>query len=119
MLSAEGSSFRRRDVEFLLNVQYGGQHDYRSVTPNIDNRMDYIIESMTRYQQLDLSRYNSAVIFLQYPLEKPLDELSLVSFKQTIRKWLGYTDIRFGSIGVETETSDVNVILLLNKCMEK
>ena len=119
MLSAEGSSFRRSDVEFLLNVQYGGQHDYRSVTPNIDNRMDYIIESMTRYQQLDLSRYNSAVIFLQYPLEKPLDELSLVSFKQTIRKWLGYTDIRFGSIGVETETSDVNVILLLNKCMEK
>ena len=119
MLSAEGSSFRRSDVEFLLNVQYGRQCDYRSVTPNVNTRLDYIIESMTRYQQLDLSRYNLAVIFLQYPLEKPLDELSLASFKQGISEWLGYADIRFGSIGVETKASDVNVTLLLNKCLEK
>ena len=119
MLSTEGSSFGRSDVEFLLNVQYGRQCDYRSVTPNVDTRLDYIIESMTRYQQLDLSRYNSAVIFLQYPLGKPLDELSLALFKQAIREWLGYTDIRFGSIGVETKASDVNVTLLLNKRLEK
>lgn len=119
MLSAEGSSFRRNDVEFLLDVQYGRQCDYRSVSPNVDTRLDYIIESMTRYQQLDLSRYDSAVIFLQYPLGKPLHELSLALFKQAIREWLGYTDIRFGSIGVETKASDVNVTLLLNKRLEK
>lgn len=107
MLSTKGSSFGRSDVEFLLNVQYGRPCDYRSVTPNVDTRLDYIIESMTRYQQLDLSRYNSAVLFLQYPLEKPLDELSLASFKQGVCEWLGYTDIRFGSIRVETEASDV------------
>ena len=119
ILSAEGSSFRRSDVEFLLNAQYGRQCDYRSVSSNVDTRLDYIIESMTRYQKLDLSRYDSAVIFLQYPLEKPLDELSLASFKQGVCEWLGYTDIRFGSIGVETEESDVNVTLLLNKCVEQ
>ena len=119
MLSAEGSSFRRNEVEFLLHVQYGRQYDYRSVTSNIENRLDYIFESMTRYQQVDLSRYNSAVIFLQFPLGKPLDELSLTSFKQRIREWLGYTDIYFGSVGVETEATDVNVTLLLSRRMEK
>lgn len=118
-LSAEGSSFRRNEVEFLLHVQYGRQYDYRSVTSNIENRLDYIFESMTRYQQVDLSRYNSAVIFLQFPLGKPLDELSLTSFKQRIREWLGYTDILFGSIEVETEAPDVNVTLLLSRRMEK
>lgn len=118
-LSAEGSTFRRSDVEFLLHVQYGRQYDYRSVTSNIENRLDYIFESMTRYQQVDLSRYNSAVIFLQFPLGKPLDELSLTSFKQRIREWLGYTDILFGSIEVETEAPDVNVTLLLSRRMEK
>ena len=118
-LSAEGSSFRRNEVEFLLHVQYGRQYDYRSVTSNIENRLDYIFESMTRYQQLDLSRYNSAVIFLQFPLGKPVDELSLNSFKQGIREWLGYTDIYFGSVGVETEAPDVNVTLLLSRRMEK
>lgn len=118
-LSAEGSSFRRNEVEFLLHVQYGRQYDYRSVTSNIENRLDYIFESMTRYQQVDLSRYNSAVIFLQFPLGKPLDELSLTSFKQRIREWLGYTDILFGSIEVKTEAPDVNVTLLLSRRMEK
>ena len=118
-LSAEGSSFRRNEVEFLLHVKYGRQYDYRSVTSNIENRLDYIFESMTRYQQVDLSRYNSAVIFLQFPLGKPLDELSLTSFKQRIREWLGYTDILFGSIEVETEAPDVNVTLLLSRRMEK
>ena len=118
-LSAEGSSFRRNEVEFLLSMQYGRQYDYRSVTSNIENRLDYIFESMTRYQQVDLSRYNSAVIFLQFPLGKPLDELSLTSFKQRIREWLGYTDILFGSIEVETEAPDVNVTLLLSRRMEK
>lgn len=117
-LSAEGSSFRRNEVEFLLHVQYGRQYDYRSVTSNIENRLDYIFESMTRYQQVDLSRYNSAVIFLQFPLGKSLDELSLTSFKQRIREWLGYTDILFGSIEVETEAPDVNVTLLLSRRME-
>ena len=116
-LSAEGSSFRRNEVEFLLHVQYGRQYDYRSVTSNIENRLDYIFESMTRYQQVDLSRYNSAVIFLQFPLGKPLDELSLTSFKQRIREWLGYTDILFGSIEVKTEAPDVNVTLLLSRRM--
>lgn len=118
MLSAEGSTFRRSDVEFLLSMQYGRQYDYRSVTSNIENRLDYIFESMTHYQQVDLSRYNSAVIFLQFPLGKPLDELSLTSFKQRIREWLGYTDILFGSIEVETEAPDVNVTLLLSRRME-
>ena len=118
-LSAEGSSFRRNEVEFLLHVQYGRQYDYRSVTSNIENRLDYIFESMTRYQQVDLSRYDSAVIFLQFPLGKPLDELSLTSFKQRIREWLGYTDILFGSIEVKTEAPDVNVTLLLSRRMEK
>lgn len=60
---------------------------------------------MTRYQQLDLSRYNSAVIFLQYPLGKSLDELSLASFNQGIYERLGYTDIRFGIIGIKAETT--------------
>lgn len=115
MLTAEGSSFKRSDVEFLLNVQYGRQYDYCSVTSNVDARLDYIFESMTRYQQLDLSRYNFAVIFLWFPFAKPTDELSLASFKQRVREWLGYTDIRFGGIGVETEASDVSVTLLLNK----
>ena len=115
-LSAEGSSFRRNEVEFLLHVQYGRQYDYRSVTSNIENRLDYIFESMTRYQQLDLSRYDGALLFLRIPAGAPLEESVLTAFKQGVRARLGYADIRFGSMTREADTPEVAATLLLNKC---
>lgn len=42
MLSAEGSSFRRSDVDFLFHVQYGKQYDYRSVTLDAGSRLTYV-----------------------------------------------------------------------------
>ena len=116
MLSAEGSSFRRNDVEFLLNVQYGRQYDYRSVTQETGSRLAYILESMTRYQQLDLSRYDGALLFLRIPAGAPLEESALTAFKQGVRARLRYADIRFGSMTREADTPEVAATLLLNKC---
>ena len=116
MLSAEGSSFRRNDVEFLLNVQYGRQYDYRSVTQETGSRLAYILESMTHYQQLDLSRYDGALLFLRIPAGAPLEESALTAFKQGVRARLGYADIRFGSMTREADTPEVAATLLLNKC---
>lgn len=115
MLSAEGSSFRRSDVDFLFHVQYGKQYDYRSVTLDAGSRLTYILESMTRYQQLDLSRYDGALIFLRIPSSIPLKESVWVAFEQGVRERLGYANIRFGSITREADTPEVAVTLLLNK----
>ena len=116
MLSAEGSTFRRSDVEFLLSVQYGRQYDYHSVTQDTGSRLAYILESMTRYQQLDLSRYDGALLFLRIPAGAPLEESALTVFKQGVRARLGYADIRFGSMTREADTPEVAATLLLNKC---
>ena len=115
MLSAEGSNFRRSDVEFLLGIEYGTRYDYRSVTQDADVRLDYILESMTCYQQLDLSRYDGALLFLRIPSDAPLEESALAAFKQGVREWLGYADIRFGCIVQKLDTPEVTVTLLLNK----
>ena len=115
-LSAEGSSFRRNEVEFLLHVQYGRQYDYRSVTQEAGSRLAYILESMIRYQQLDLSRYDGALFFLRIPAGAPLEESALTAFKQGVRARLGYADIRFGSMTREADTLEVAATLLLNKC---
>ena len=115
MLSAEGSSFRRGDVDFLLGVEYGTRYDYRSVTQEAGSRLAYILESMTRYQQLDLSRYDGALLFLRIPAGAPLEESAPAAFRQGVRERLGYADIRFGSIMQEADTPEVVVTLLLNK----
>ncbi len=116
MLSAEGSNFRRSDVDFLLGIEYGTRYDYRSVTQDTDARLDYILESMTRYQQLDSSQYDGALLFLRIPSDAPLKESALAAFKQGVEKWLGYADIRFGCIIGKADSSEVTVTLLLNKC---
>ena len=114
MLSAEGSSFGRSDVEFLLDVQYGRQCDYRSETQNINSRLTYILESMTQYQLLDLTKYDSAVIFIRCPSHCPLDETELETFRKSVMQHLGYTNVLFGTQTENYEKEEVKVTLLLN-----
>ena len=114
-LSAEGSSFRRNEVEFLLSMQYGRQYDYRSVTQDTGSRLAYILESMTQYQLFDLTKYDSAVIFIRCPSHCPLDETELEIFRKSVMQHLGYTNMLFGMQTEDYEKKEVKVTLLLNK----
>ena len=115
MLSAEGSSFQRNDVEFLLGIKYGTRYDYRSVTQDIDSRLTYILKSMTQYQQLDLTRYDSAIVFIRYPSHNPLDGIELKAFRKSVMQHLGYSDMLFGTLIEDCEEMEIKVTLLLNK----
>ena len=115
MLSAEGSSFRRGDVDFLLGIEYGTRYDYRSVTQDADARLDYILESMTRYQQLDLTRYDGAVVFVRYPACYLLNETEFEAFRKSVIRCLGYSDILFGTLVEKHEEVEIRVTLLLYK----
>ncbi len=114
-LSAEGSTFRRSDVEFLLSMQYGRQYDYHSVTQDTGSRLAYILESMTQYQLFDLTKYDSAVIFIRCPSHCPLDETELEIFRKSVMQHLGYTNMLFGMQTEDYEKKEVKVTLLLNK----
>ena len=115
MLSAEGSSFRRGDVDFLLGIEYGTRYDYRSVTKDVDARLDYILESMTRYQQLDLTRYDEAVVFVRYPACYPQNETEFEAFRKSVMQCFGYSDILFGTLVEGHEEVEIRVTLLLYK----
>ena len=114
-LSAEGSSFKRSDVDFLLHIEYGRQYDYLSVTSGTDGRLDYILESMTKYQQLALEKYNNAVVFIKVPNCCPLTEQELNKFKKAICLYLGYDDILFGTSDYESNKHDVKAMLMLSQ----
>lgn len=115
MLSAEGSSFTRNDVSFLLDIAYGTRYDYRSVTPNGGLRAAYVLESMTRYQQLDLAKYDCAVVFVRHSSRYPLDEPELEAFRRSVATHLGYAKVLFGTIAEDDEEKEIRVTLLLNK----
>ena len=115
MLSAEDSCFQRIDVDFLLNIAYGTRYDYTSVTQDTGSRLAYILESMTEYQQVKLSKFDSAIVFIRYSSRHPLDTLDLDNFKKAVRKHLNYHNIMFGTEERDDDSKEVKVTLLLIK----
>ena len=80
-----------------------------------DNRLDYILESITRYQFLDLSQYDNAVFCVRYSSRYPISDDALAGFWKQIRDFYGYDDIRTGTIIENTGETEVKAVLLLNK----
>lgn len=85
------------------------------MTQDADARLDYILESMTRYQQLDLTKYDGAIVFVRCPSRCPLDETRLEVFRKSVMQHLGYSDILFGTTIEDYEEEGIRVTLLLNK----
>lgn len=110
-----GSTFTRSDVEFLSGVAYGMHYDYYSVGCGTNGRLEYILESMTKYRQLDLARYDNAVVFVLYPSRYPLEDLEVEAFRKEVHKRLGYENVMFGTAVTSSGNENVKVMLLLNK----
>lgn len=131
-LTAEGSSFTRADLDFVLSVKHGVRYDFRSVTgpyrqsasnsevptsysQACDKRLDYILESITKYQHLDLSQYDNAVVCVCHSSGYPVSDSGLAGFFANVREHFGYGDIRTGTIVANNEEREVRAVLLLNK----
>ena len=114
-LTVSGSSFTYKDLAYLLQVEYGTRYDYHSIANGQENRLAYIAVSMTQYQQLDLSRYNDAVVCIRVSAQYPLSNKALEDFKRNVRSWLNYEDIQFGIITEDSDCKEATVTLLLNK----
>lgn len=114
-LSAPSSSFVRSDVDYLLEVEYGKQYDYTAVVNGTEGRLQYILDSMTKYQQLDLGQYDNALVCIKVSSRYPLSESEIAEFKASIRAYSKYNDIRFGVVQTDKDKPKVVVTLLLNK----
>lgn len=118
-LTASGSSFTYKELAYLLHVEYGTRYDYHSITNGQGNRLAYIADSMTKYQQLNLSQYNNAVVCIRVSVQYPLINEELEDFKRSIRSWLNYEDIQLGIITEDSDCKEATVTLLLNKHKNK
>ena len=114
----KGSTIKRDDVEFIFDVPYGMRYDYCSVVGRKGDRLSYIAESITRYQQINLQEYDSAVVLVKMPFENPIGEEELKAFETALRAHFGYEDMLFGTLPEDFEGKtycDAKVVLALNK----
>ena len=114
-LSVSGSSFVRSDVDYLLEVESGRQYDYTAVVSGTEGRLQYVLDSMTKYQQEDFSMYDNAIVCIKVSSRYPLSESEIAEFKASIRAYSKYNDIRFGEVQTDKDKPKVVVTLLLNK----
>ena len=143
-LTVTGSSFVYGNLDFILTVRHGIRCDFRSVTgpyrqPGTeiagpakistetvteaqdthiairDKRLDYILDSITKYQHIDLGQYDNAVFCIRYSSRYPVSDTALAGFWKQIRDFFCYDDIRTGTIIENSDEREVKAVLLLNK----
>ena len=108
-------AFQREEVEYLHQVDEGQYYPYDSRTWDESKRIDYILESINKYQDVDFLPYNDAIICLRASSEYPVSEDEKKRLLAGLPTSLKTLPIKIG-IGIkETLKQEVEMMLFLNK----
>ena len=111
---ARCGAFLREDVEYLHQVVEGLYYPYDSRTWDVSRRIDYILESINKYQDVDFLPYNDAIICLRASSEYPVSEDEKNRLLAGLPTSLKKLPIKIG-IGIkETLKQEVEMMLFLN-----
>jgi len=107
-------AFQREEVEYLHQVDEGQYYPYDSRTWDESKRIDYVLESINKYQDVDFSPYNDAIICLRASSEHPVSEDEKNRLLAELPTSLKKLSIKIG-IGIkETLKQEVEMMLFLN-----
>lgn len=107
-------AFQREDVEYLHEVDEGQFFPYDSRTWDASKRINYILESINKYQDVDFSPYNDAIICLRASSEHPVTEAEKEKLLAGLPESLKALPIKIGSGTKESMKQEVEMMLFLN-----
>ena len=107
-------AFKREEVEYLHQVDEGQYFPYDSRTWDVSKRIDYILESINKYQDLDFSLYNDAIICLRASSEYPVTEAEKEKLLAGLPESLKAMPIKIGLGTKESMKQEVEMMLFLN-----
>ena len=107
-------AFQREDVDYLHQVDEGQYFPYDSRTRDVSTRIDYILESINKYQDVDFSPYNDAIICLRASSEYPVTEAEKEKLLAGLPERLKAIPIKIGLGTKETMKKEVEMMLFLN-----
>ena len=111
---ARCGAFLREDVEYLHQVDEGLYYPYDSRTWDVSRRIDYILESINKYQDMDFSPYNDAIICLRASSECPVTETEKEKLLAGLPESLKAMPIKIGLGTKESMKQEVEMLLFLN-----
>ena len=107
-------AFQREEVAYLHQVDEGQFYPYTSRTWDTSKRIDYILESINKYQDLDFSLYNDAIICLRASSEYPVTEAEKEKLLAGLPESLKAMPIKIGLGTKESMKQEVEMMLFLN-----
>ena len=107
-------AFQREDVEYLHQVDEGQYYPYTSRTWDVSKRIDYILESINKYQDVDFSPYDDVIICLRASSEYPVTEAEKEKLLAGLPERLKAIPIKIGLGTKETMKKEVEMMLFLN-----
>ena len=107
-------AFQREEVEYLHQVDEGQYYPYTSRTWDVNKRIDYILESINKYQDVDFSPYNDAIICLRASSDYPVTEAEKEKLLAGLPESLKAIPIKIGLGTKETMKKEVEMMLFLN-----
>ncbi len=107
-------SFQREAVEYLHQVESGQYYPYVSRTWDESKRIDYILESIKKYQDVDFSPYNDVIICLRASSEYPVTEAEKEKLLAGLPEFLKAMSIKIGLGTKESLKQEVEMMLFLN-----
>ena len=107
-------AFKRVDVEYLHQVERGQYYPYVSRTWDVGKRIDYILDSINKYQNVDFSQYDDVIICLRASSEHPVSEADKERLLAGLPASLKALPMKLGIGTKETLKQEVEMMLYLN-----
>ena len=114
MKLVRSGAFEREDVDYLHQVESGMYYPYDSRTWDVSKRVDYILESINKYQNVDFSQYDDVIICLRASSEHPVTDAEKEKLIAGLPESLKALPIRIGLGVKETLKQEMEMQLLLN-----
>ena len=114
MKLVRSGAFMREEVEYLHQVESGQYYPYISRTWDVGKRIDYILESINKYQQLDFSQYDDVILCLRASSEYPVSEAEKERLLAGLPASLRALPMKLGIGTKETLKQEVEMMLFLN-----
>ena len=107
-------AFQREDVEYLHQVESGQYYPYVSRTWYVSKRVDYILESIKKYQDVDFSQYDDVIVCLRASSEHPVSEAEKERLLAGLPASLKALPMKLGIGTKETLNQEMEIMLYLN-----
>ena len=75
----------REEIEHILHADSGEEYTYYSRTPTVQGRIEYLEMLISKYSEIDFSKYDSAAAIVAYFLDYPLSIIDENSLREYMR----------------------------------